>query len=342
MNYTFLLTSLLNPTTTFTMSDNGEAAYDNTHRTFLQALLARQVITFEEAKPLLAAIQTADTPERPTLPEDISHEDFENYVHTLNSAISPFDFEIRSTFHQNTKQKIYALVNTTSDGLTQMATVHTADEIAFVKRVLDAMFDTFNTQRAEIMAIQPMQVNKLAKDPNRRESGSTQQAQNAGLTMSQAEKVMESMVKEGWFELSSRDFYTLTPRALLELRGWLMETYNEQAGDDDEDEEQQQHEKIKFCQACKEIVTMGQRCPKMQCQARLHSHCVRNMWRAQGGREECPQCKTAWVDALAVGELAGKSAPRRPTNGTSGRRTSRMNMDGAADESSDASGGAGN
>lgn len=319
------------------MSDDVEGSYDNTHRAFLQALLARQLITYAEAKPLLAAIQTAETPERPTLPEDISHEEFDNYVHTVNSAISPFDFEIRSTLHQTTKQKIYALVNTTSDALTQMATVHTADEIAFMKRVLDAMFDTHNTQRAEVMAVTSMQALKLAKDPNRRESGSTQ-AQNVGLTMSQAEKMLQNMVDEGWFELSTRGYYTLTPRALLELRGWLMETYNDQA-DDGEDEEEQ-YEKIKFCQACKEIVTQGQRCPNLHCQARLHNHCVRNMFRAQGGSEECPLCKTAWVDAPAVGELAGRSTQRSST-GAGQRRTSRMGVDGAADQSSEASGSAG-
>ncbi|KAK5169583.1 uncharacterized protein LTR77_005560 [Saxophila tyrrhenica] len=320
------------------MSDDVDGAYDNTHRAFLQALLSRQVITFNEAKPLLAAIQTANEPERPTLQEDISHEDFDNYVYTLNSAISPFDFEIRSTLHQTTKQKIYALVNTTSDALTQMATVHSADEITFVKRVLDAMFDTNNTQRAEVMAISSMQALKLAKDANRRESGNTQ-AQNAGLTMSQAEKVLQSMVDEGWFELSTQGFYTLTPRALLELRGWLMDTYNDQPAEDDEDEEEV-HEKIKFCQACKEIVTQGERCPKLACLARLHAHCVRSMFRAQGNREECPVCKTAWVDAPPVGEKAARNA-RRSTGGTGGRRSNRMRRDAAADEDSDASGGGG-
>merc|ERR1711967_153296 len=134
--------------------------YNNTHRAFLQALLARQTITLADAKPLLASIQTAHTPDRPTLPEDVS-----NYVHTLNDSLSPFDMEIRSTLHQQTKDRIYALVNTTSDALTQMSTSFKAEEIAFVKRVLDAMFETYNTPRAEIMAITSMQALKLAKAP---------------------------------------------------------------------------------------------------------------------------------------------------------------------------------
>ena len=318
--------------------------YGNVHRAFLQALLARQTIAFEEAKPLLAAIQSAATPDRPTLPEDVSNADFDNYVHALNSHISPFDFEIRSTLHQSSKERVYALVNTTSDALTQMATIHSADEIAFVKRVLDAMFDTYNTQRAEIMAVTSMQALRLAKPPsdgNRRESGAQSQAANAGLTMSQAERAMDSLVAEGWFELSTHGFYSLSPRALMELRGWLLDTYNDQPDDDEEDEEEEElHTKIKFCQACKEIVTIGQRCPNLVCQARLHNHCVRNIFRAQGGSEQCPMCKSAWVDAPPVGEKAAKSGGRRSTNGGGGRRISEMGMDGSVDEESDASGGA--
>jgi hypothetical protein len=321
------------------------SSYTNAHRAFLQALLARQTITCAEAKPLLAAIQTADTPDRETLPEDVSQEDFDNYIHTLNAAISPFDFEIRSTLHQSTKQRAYALVNTTSDALTQMATMHSAEEIAFVKRVLDAMFETYNTQRAEVMAVTSMQALKLAKDPGRRESGggATQQTggSNTSLTMSQAERVLESMAQEGWFERSARDFYSLTPRALMELRGWLIDTYNDQAAEEDEDDDEP-HEKIKLCHACKEIVTVGQRCPNLVCGARLHNHCVRNMFRAQNGSEKCPICQTAWIDPPPVGEKAAKSgAARTSTNGAHGRgRTSAMGMDGAVDDSSDAGGGA--
>lgn len=321
------------------MSQYGQVdTYDNTHRAFLQALLSRQTITFDQAKPLLAAIQTADTPERPTVEGDISQVDFDNYISTLNYSISRFDLEIRSTLHQSTKQRTYALVNTTSDALTQMATIHSPDEIAFVKRVLDAMFDTYNTQRAEVMAVTSMQALKLAKDASRRESASTQAQQNAGLTMSQAEEMLQSMVDEGWFELSTRGFYSLTPRALMELRGWLMDTYNEPPADEEEDEDVEDeghHEKIKFCQACKEIVTVGQRCPNLVCMARLHSHCVNGMFRAQGGHEQCPMCKTAWVDASPVGERAARRNAQPPVNGTAGRRRSAVN------DNSDTSAGAG-
>lgn len=319
------------------MSDDEEnGPYTDSHRAFLQSLLSRQTITYDQAKPLIAAIQTAANPERPTLAEDVTPEDFEEYTHTINAALSPFDFEIRSSLHQTSKQRIYALVNTTSDALTQMATVHTPDEIAFVKRVLDAMFDTYNTQRAEVMAVTSMQALKLAKgDRERRESGG--QSQSQGLTMAQAEKVLEALVDEGWFDKSASGFYSLTPRALMELRTWLVDTYNEQDEEEEEEDDEEDGErvvKIKSCAACRDIVTVGQRCPNLPCNLRLHDHCVRNMFRARQNNEQCPECKTEWKDAPPVGEKASKhaGAGRRTTNGSAARRSIAM-TNGVAEES---------
>jgi non-structural maintenance of chromosomes element 1 len=320
------------------MSQSG--SYDNTHRAFLQALIARSTLTFAESKPLLSLIQTSHNPDRPVLEEDITRTDFEQYVHAVNNAISAFDMEIRSTAHQSNRGvEVFALVNTASDALTQMATVHSADEIAFVKRVLDCMFETNNTRRAEVMAVTGQQALNLAKvqDNNRRESGAATQEtqtqainpQNASLTMFQAEKTLRLLVSESWFEVSDKGFYTLSPRALMELRGWLIDTYNDRDNDSDDSDEGHPHEKIKVCMACREIVTQGQRCPDptLRCPARLHVHCVGKMWRAQGGREICPTCKKEWKEPLPVGERAARRS--RQSGSMGGRRSGVSGLDGA-------------
>lgn len=205
------------------------------------------------------ALTNAVTEGRETLPGDITEEDFQSYVSAANTAISPFDLEIRSTYHQVSRTRTYALVNTTSDPITQLATTHSPDELAFLKRILDAMFETYNTRRHEIMAItstQAVQLHKAPSDGNRRETqnGSTTQGSTGqGLSMVQAEKVLKGLVEEGWFEKSRKGFYTLSPRGLMELRGWLIETYNDVG---DEDEEDESVPKIKTCFACKEIITV--------------------------------------------------------------------------------------
>jgi hypothetical protein len=148
-------------------------------------------------------------------------------------------------------------VNTTSDALTQLATTYGADEIAFIKRILDSMFDTNNSRRSEEMVVSSMQAIQLAKassgDSSRGESTNATQSQGGAaqsLTMSQAETVLKQLVEEGWLEKSRKGFYSLSPRGLMELRGWLVATYN------DVNEDGRRMEKIKFCAACRDIITM--------------------------------------------------------------------------------------
>jgi hypothetical protein len=201
-------------------------------------------------------------------PEGITHEDIGAFVDAANSAISPFDLEIRTSRRQDPKGAnqdapstppvlVYALVNTTSDPLTQLATNYSADEIAFVKRVLDFMFDTNNRRRCEGMVITQMQAVQLAKaggDRRRSTNVGTQQEGGAAqnLTMTQAQDMMKSLMSEGWFEKSRKGYLSLTPRALMELRTWLVSTYN----DDEEDGRRTKAYRIKFCAACKDIITV--------------------------------------------------------------------------------------
>lgn len=143
--------------------------------------------------------------------------------------------------------------------MTQLATTYSADEIGFLKRILDAMFETNNTLRREIMAINSMQALQLCKPSaaERRETqnGATTQSAGQGLKLVEAERTLKSLVDEGWFEKSSKGYYSLSPRAIMELRGWLIETYND-VEDDGEDEEGVRNPKIKLCEACKEIITV--------------------------------------------------------------------------------------
>ncbi|THY31585.1 DNA repair protein Nse1 [Aureobasidium pullulans] len=228
------------------MSQNGEDddVYNNSHRAFLQSFLSRATLTFEEARPILAAIKNAQDG-RDIQSADITEEDVSTYINVTNAAISPFDLEIRNTLSQHDRTRIYALVNVSSDSITQLATTHTPDEISWVKRCLDAIFETNNTHRSEVLAIKSTEALRLAKAPANQHEEATQGAQAQSLTMMQAQRMLQAMVDEGWFEHSKKDFYTLTPRALMELRGWLVETYN-----DDEDE------RIKTCSACKSLITM--------------------------------------------------------------------------------------
>lgn len=318
--------------------------YSDGNRAFLQALMSRGSMTFAEAQPVLAAIFTAqeggtgaEGEDEAVQAGDVTMEDMESYVAAAAAAVWAFDMEVRSMRIQHSAQpggssrgttststtggasdsgrgrgrkvgdRVWAVVNTTSDGLTQLATLHSAEEIAFVKRVLDAMFEKYNTPRIEAMCLDSMQANKLRIPPpppedatmideaeddnNSNEDGggaATQQQQTLkGLKSSEAEAVMLSMVDEGWFEKTSEGLYMLSSRAILELRSWLVDAYN------DPEAEAGEWRRVKHCAACREIVTVGKRCPDRDCHVRIHEICGDAFWRTRKDRK-CPKCKTVW------------------------------------------------
>ncbi|KAK2591616.1 hypothetical protein QQS21_010685 [Conoideocrella luteorostrata] len=290
------------------MEDTLGPDYDDSHRTFLQVLLAHSTLTFEEAQPILAAIFTATgNHESEVRPDQITQEIFEAYIEVASEAASMFDYEVRSIIHQVTKQRLYALVNTHSDPQTQLATVYSPEELAFIKRVLDTMFDKFNTPRMEVLAVTEMQAFKLARprhqrpsqiaggEPTDPETPSTTPI-DRGLKHSEVHSALRSLVDGGWFTKSRDGFYTLTPRSLMELRPWLVETYNDVA-------EADEWQRIKFCAACKEIVTIGLRCSEPDCVLRLHDMCQDAFWRAERSKN-CPKCRTEWKGDRHVGERA--------------------------------------
>lgn len=160
------------------------------------------------------------------------------------------------------------------------------------------MFETYNTRRKEVMGVTSMQAmeTKVIKGTGRQSLGESTQTIDKGLTRDQAERTLKSLVEEGWFERSKEGWYTLSPRALMELRSWLVEAYN----DSDDPEEWQ---RIKFCEACKEIVTVGQRCPEVECNVRLHDICSAAYWNSRPDRT-CPRCEKAWDGKHFVGQKA--------------------------------------
>ncbi|KIL93470.1 hypothetical protein FAVG1_03451 [Fusarium avenaceum] len=282
-----------------------DSHFSHSDRAFLQAILARGTITFDEARPILAAIFNAsrsqDEDKDEIRRDQITEEHFQNAIDKASEAATLFDYEIRTTAHQVTKRRIWALVNTTSDPQTQLATTYNPEELAFIKRVLDAMFEKFNTPRMEVMAITEMQAIKLAR-PSRQESQvdvetQTQTTPEKGLKHSEVEAVLAGLVEGGWFEKSNEGFYTLSPRALLELRPWLIETYN------DPDLGPRDWQRIKTCEACKDLVTMGLRCVEVECTFRLHEVCEEAFWRTRR-EKKCPRCSTDWTGQKYIGERA--------------------------------------
>ncbi|APA08810.1 hypothetical protein SS1G_02603 [Sclerotinia sclerotiorum 1980 UF-70] len=270
--------------------------YDDTNRAFLQALLARGSLDLDEGKELLAHIFTVKD-ERVTSKDDVTLDDLKSYIASAAQALSPFDYEIRSMRHQLSNKQTWALVNSASDPLTQLATTFTTEEMFYIKRLLDAMFETFNTKGKELMAITSTQAihSSIIGGSGRQSIGDEDmQVVDNGVKRSDGERILSELIAQGWFERSERGYYSLTPRAILELRSWLIDTYNDS---DDPDEWQP----IKNCEACKGIVTVGLRCSKRDCIVRLHKICQSAYFNSRPNKN-CPRCETEWDGKNYVGE----------------------------------------
>ncbi|KAK3293965.1 Nse1 non-SMC component of SMC5-6 complex-domain-containing protein [Chaetomium fimeti] len=298
------------------------AGYSDANRAFLQAFMARGTLTFREAQKVLAGIKGAiEDDDGAVPPQSITMADFENFVRSAREAVEPLDYDIRNTRDQvRGGERVWAFINAHSDPATQMGTARSPEEVAYIKRLLDAMFDQYNTPRMEVMAVDEGQALRVSR-PTRRESnihgnnnnnnggggegsdaeggdgdGDGTTTVSRGLKHSEVLSLLASLVAEGWLDKSRDGFYSLTPRALMELWSWLMATYN-----DPDAEAEWQH--IKFCEACKEIVTYGQRCNEPDCTIRLHDICEDGFWRTRRERT-CPKCSTPWEGNHYVGERA--------------------------------------
>ncbi|KAK3398223.1 Nse1 non-SMC component of SMC5-6 complex-domain-containing protein [Sordaria brevicollis] len=280
--------------------------YNDANRAFVQAFMARGTLTFPEGQKLLAAILSATEGETVD-PESITQDDFVNFVRTAREAVEPLDYDIRSSRDQiRNGERIWAFINAHSDPPTQMATTHTPEEVAYIKRLMDLIFDEYNTVRMEVMAVDEGQALKASR-PKRRESqhvnGEDEEGQpstmasDRGLKHSEVLSLLSSLVAEGWLEKSRVGFYSLSPRSLIEMWSWLVATYN------DDSAEARDWQRIKFCEACKEIVTYGQRCSERDCTIRLHDICQDRYWRTRR-EKKCPKCETAWTGDHFVGERA--------------------------------------
>lgn len=326
-------------------SQNGNAeesgvlpdGYNDTNRAFLQAFISRGSLNFEEGQSILAAILSAAQGQS-VPPESVTRDLFNNYIHTAHETLLPLDMDIRSTRNQKTKDRVWALVNVESDLATQLATVHTPDEIAYINRLLDLMFEKFNSPRMEIMAVEENESFKISKPSRPRQSNADEEAQtqggDKGLKHSEILTLLANLVTEGWLEKSRAGYYTLTPRSLMELKGWLIETYNEPL----ERGEAEVWQPIKYCEFCKEIVTVGQRCRDPECLTRIHDICQRSYWDSRP-EKECPRCKTEWSGTLFVGEKAvtateayGRSKRKSKGGGRRVNRQDEVEEDGEEDE----------
>ena len=326
------------------MPDDGSSdahGYSWVHRLLLQSFLTHGVMTVDELKPVLSTIMTAHStprppactrrsanhasdPDRPFHPDDITQPLLTSTIQTVNAKVEPYNFEIRSALNQHNKVLTYAFVNKTSDPVTQLATRFSPSEIAFIRRMLDHMFETNNTHTRQVMALRHNEASQLARNLRRNrqsqingpDDAADSQAADQGITIQEADAVLDALVHDGFFEKSPSKYYSLAPRALMELGPYLKEMYNADraADDDDDDDDEPPVTRIHDCEGCRELMTHGIRCNNLECGVRWHDACANQYYRGTPrDARKCPVCKAQCTGDAYVGERAARVAGRSST-----------------------------
>ncbi len=184
------------------------------------------------------------------------------------------------------------------------------------------MFETNNTHTREVMAIKHTEASQLAR-PSRRnrqsqingnatQDGETsQQPADTGISIQEADTVLDTLLNESFFQKSRHGYFSLAPRALMELGAYLKETYNEPA---DESEDGVEIIRIRDCEGCRELVTHGIRCNNRDCGVRWHDACANSYYRGRAREQrKCPKCETECSGDVYVGERADRVVGRSST-----------------------------
>ncbi|KAJ7774760.1 Nse1 non-SMC component of SMC5-6 complex-domain-containing protein [Mycena metata] len=263
-------------------------------RLFLQAVLSRGVLSGKLAQTIWAKCKEAVMAADDSI--DIAHSgnvaDWEAFVVKVNKELDPLDLEFRHQLEEVGGKDMYAIVNRKGDEIAQMATDYTPGEIAFFKAMVE-----------QIM-LAPRRSFSISSLAALREVSALKPKSNMSKT--QTEIVLASFVAKGWLLKSKRGRYSLSTRALLELKPYLESTYADE---------------VLECTICSDIITKGVACPQENCQVGMHYSCFTKYTRT---RHQCTSCTKDWpADPDGMSPI-GEGAVR---DGEDGKRRVRKSVD---------------
>ncbi|PWN53175.1 hypothetical protein IE53DRAFT_384356 [Violaceomyces palustris] len=238
-------------------------------RAYLQAILSRRSLTESQSKHLhRSACKVTRAP--------YSEDEYGEFFDQVSNSLSKVGLEIRRLIDQETNVATLALINTKGDEMAQMATNYSASELAFIKRLIQAIF-TAEDEAYSLTSINALRLGGELKPP---------------MSKRTCEKLLENLVSKSWFSYSaSSGRYKFSTRSILELEGYLRNEFPDF---------------VLECYHCKNLVTKGLACAKPNCKLRLHLHCQR----ASIQSDRCSLCKSSWRP-LPVGEESAGSG-RKP------------------------------
>ncbi|KAI8061573.1 Nse1 non-SMC component of SMC5-6 complex-domain-containing protein [Gongronella butleri] len=227
--------------------------WNDSHRLFIQSILSHKIMDEEQGRRIYEKICDMASVQ--------PNEDFNAFLGEISHKLNELDMAIKQSQHQTSGRTLLALVNTKSDEIAQLATTHTADEILFYRRLIELI---------------------MTADDEKYSIGSTAAIQQGARVMKVSQKAVQEaldvFVGEHWLA-DVNGCYTLSPRALMELSGYLHNEYPDM---------------VKECSVCSDLITVGEYCENAECGVRIHGHCAQQRFVTNRVARRCPSCNTDW------------------------------------------------
>ncbi|KAI9498136.1 Nse1 non-SMC component of SMC5-6 complex-domain-containing protein [Zychaea mexicana] len=216
------------------------AAYNDSHRLFMQTMLSHRVLTEEQAEVLYTKICHLVQCER---------SEFAEFISDINAQINDIDLSLRRSRDERDGSPLVGLVNTKEDEVAQIATKYTASEIAYFRQMLELIVMADDEKNA-VGSMAALRLGQSMKPP---------------MSQKDTQTLIDRLVEDGWICLTpDGSSYTVDTRGILELQNYLREQYGDV---------------IQECAVCMGVITMGERCELQSCNVRIHRHCADTYFR---------------------------------------------------------------
>ncbi|XP_059474972.1 non-structural maintenance of chromosomes element 1 homolog [Neocloeon triangulifer] len=244
------------------------ANYGDNHRRFLKSLMAmNNVVAQKKAVELYCTCRDQGSNEESIAPsQDATAEKaISKFIEQINSKIEPLNLSIKLVVCESTNKKFYIL--------------HTLSDNELTKTIAGRQWG--RNERAVLKTV----IKAVCKSPSGKVSVSACARECADLPdkikRNDVTKILQKLISQNWLCEVGDQIY-IGPRALAEIKRYLMDEFEDQAG---------------TCKLCHEMTLRGPSCPS-KCGVRVHQSCL-ELYFSKGASKKCMGCKKEW--ALAKG-----------------------------------------
>lgn len=246
--------------------------YTNVERALLQYIISVGSAREESLTSVHTKLKQTDD-EDLALIDGLKERRLDETIEKINDKLHLLGYEIAKAKSQETQEINYVFINTIADAPAKISTTHSPKEIEVIKKIIEKIIVECEDESFVITSSEALKIC----------------SRSAQLSASEGEHLLRELVNEGWLNRSNKGRYSLSIRALTELKRTLIDKYGIRSRTSPEGH-------VTLCTGCNEIVTSGVRCFSDSCFIKFHSECQGHYFRAKGTKCPNDECTVDWAE----------------------------------------------